>query len=152
MEAAQGDRNCEISADTGADVNAKDLANFVFRTHISVRFEQDLYGFGRAIEGWRLHPVGIARFRCGYSVPPPSGLVWPLPAANNQECAIRFMDYVIEFPFRSHTLRIDRGHEFQARFHWHFEDRGIRHVYVKPRTPELNGKVERSHRTDKEQF
>lgn len=64
---------------------------------------------------------------------------------HNQDYAIRFMDYVIEkFPFRINTIRTDRGHEFQARFHWH--------VYVKARTPQLNGKVERSHRTDKDEF
>ena len=37
-------------------------------------------------------------------------------------------------------------------FHWHVLDRGIRHVYIKPRTPRLNGKVERSHRIDAEEF
>jgi len=47
---------------------------------------------------------------------------------------------------------MDRGHEWQARFHWHVEDMGIQHVYVKPRSPQLNGKVERSHRTDQEEF
>ena len=32
--------------------------------------------------------------------------------------AIDFVDYVIEkFPFRIHTIRTDRGHEFQALFH-----------------------------------
>jgi len=31
-------------------------------------------------------------------------------------------------------------------------DQGIDHVYIKPGTPRLNGKVERSHRTDKEEF
>lgn len=36
--------------------------------------------------------------------------------------------------------------------HWHVEDRGIRHVYIKPKSPQLNGKVERSHRTDREEF
>jgi transposase InsO family protein len=72
---------------------------------------------------------------------------------HNQNCAIKFMDYVIEkFPFRISTVRTDRGHEFQARFHWHVEDQGIRHVYIKPRTPQLNGKVERSHRTDHTEF
>jgi transposase InsO family protein len=66
----------------------------------------------------------------------------------NQDCAIKFMEYVIEkFPFRISTVRTDRGHEFQARFQWHVEDQGIQHVYIKPRTPHLNGKVERSHRT-----
>jgi transposase InsO family protein len=64
-----------------------------------------------------------------------------------------FIDYVIEkFSFRFHTIRTDRGHEFQAQFHWHVEDKGIRHVYIKPRSPQLNGKVERSHRTDQEEF
>jgi transposase InsO family protein len=72
---------------------------------------------------------------------------------HNQDNAIKFIDYAIEkFPFRIHTIRTDRGHEFQALFHWHVEDRGIRHVYIKPRSPELNGKVERSHRSDQEEF
>jgi transposase InsO family protein len=72
---------------------------------------------------------------------------------HNQQSATDFIDYVIEkFPFRIHTVRTDRGHEFQARFHWHVEDKGIRHIYIKPRTPQLNGKVERSHRTDQEEF
>jgi transposase len=45
---------------------------------------------------------------------------------HNQDCAIKFIDYVIEkFPFRISTVRTDRGHEFQDRFHWHVEDRGI---------------------------
>jgi transposase InsO family protein len=59
---------------------------------------------------------------------------------------------VEKFLFRIHTVRTDRGHEFQAQFHWHVEDEGIRHIYIKPRTPQLNGKVERSHRSDKEEF
>jgi len=72
---------------------------------------------------------------------------------HTQKNAIDFTDYVIEkFPFRIHTIRTDRGHEFQAQFHWHVEDLGIRHVYIKPRSPQLNGKVERSHRTDNEEF
>jgi len=72
---------------------------------------------------------------------------------HNQSSAIDFIDYVVEkFPFRIHTIRTDRGHEFQARFHWHVEDKGMRHVYIKPRSPQLNGKVERSHRTDKDEF
>lgn len=63
------------------------------------------------------------------------------------------MDYVIEkFPFRINMVRTDRGHEFQALFHWHLADQGIQHAYVKPRSPQLNGKVERSHRTNKNEF
>ena len=36
--------------------------------------------------------------------------------------------------------------------HWHVEDHGMRHVYIKPGTPRLNGKVERSHLTDDREF
>jgi len=72
---------------------------------------------------------------------------------HNQENAISFIDEVVgKFPFRIHTVRTDRGHEFQAQFHWHVEDQGMRHVYIRARSPQLNGKVERSHRTDKEEF
>lgn len=71
---------------------------------------------------------------------------------HNQQNAIDFIDYVInKFPFRIQTVRTDNGHEFQSKFHWHVEDQGIRHVYIKPGTPRLNGKVERSHRTDKKE-
>ena len=72
---------------------------------------------------------------------------------HTQANAIDFIDYVVEkFPFRIRTIRTDRGHEFQALFHWHVADLGMEHVYIKPRTPQLNGKVERSHRTDKDEF
>ena len=72
---------------------------------------------------------------------------------HTQQNAIHFIDSgVNKFPFRIHTIRTDRGHEFQPLFHWHVADKGMRHVYIKPRTPQLNGKVERSHRTDKQEF
>ena len=72
---------------------------------------------------------------------------------HTQQNAIDFVDYVIaKFPFGINTARTDNGHEFQAKFHWHLEDIGIRHAYNKPRTPRLNGKVEHSHGTDQREF
>ena len=72
---------------------------------------------------------------------------------HTQKNAIDFVDCVIDkFPFRIHTIRTDRGHVFQAQFNWHVEDKGIQHTYIKPRSPQLNGKVERPHRTDKDEF
>jgi transposase InsO family protein len=44
------------------------------------------------------------------------------------------------------------GAEFQSAFHRHALDKGIGHVYFRPATPRLNGKVERSHRIDAEEF
>jgi len=51
-----------------------------------------------------------------------------------------------------HVIQTDNGAEFQSRFHWHLEALDIRHVYIRPRTPHLNGKVERSHRVDAQEF
>jgi transposase InsO family protein len=72
---------------------------------------------------------------------------------NNQEAAIQFVDHVLSrLPFRAEVIQTDNGSEFQEQFHWHILDKGINHVYIKPRTPRLNGKVERSHRIDEEEF
>ena len=73
--------------------------------------------------------------------------------ACNQNTAIRFADDVLRrLPFRVHVVQTDNGPEFQSQFHWHLEARDIRHVYIRPRTPHLNGKVERSHRVDDQEF
>jgi len=73
--------------------------------------------------------------------------------ACNQATAIRFLDEVVRrLPFRIHVLQTDNGAEFQSKFHWHAEELGLQHVYIRPRTPRLNGKVERSHRVDDQEF
>jgi transposase InsO family protein len=71
----------------------------------------------------------------------------------NQQSAIQFLDYVLaKLPFRVERIQTDNGAEFQSAFHYHVLDRGIGHVYIRPATPRLNGKVERSHRIDAEEF
>ena len=73
--------------------------------------------------------------------------------ACNQTTAIRFIDEVIRrLPFRIQVVQTDNGAEFQSHFHWHLESLDIRHAYIRPRTPHLNGKVERSHRVDDQEF
>ena len=73
--------------------------------------------------------------------------------ACNQRTAIQFLTEVRQrLPFRIHVVQTDNGAEFQSQFHWHAEGLDIRHVYIRPRTPRLNGKVERSHRVDAQEF
>jgi transposase InsO family protein len=73
--------------------------------------------------------------------------------ACNQRTAIQFIDDVLRrLPFRVLVVQTDNGAEFQSQFHWHIESQDIRHVYIRPRTPHLNGKVERSHRVDDQEF
>ena len=72
---------------------------------------------------------------------------------NNQKTAIQFIDEVLaRLPFKTECVQTDNGAEFQGAFHWHLLDRGIQHIYIAPRTPRLNGKVERSHRIDADEF
>lgn len=72
---------------------------------------------------------------------------------HNQKSAIDFINYVVDkFPFRIHTIQTDNGHEFQSKFNWHVKDLGMNHRYIKPGKPQHNGKVERSHLTDRKEF
>jgi len=73
--------------------------------------------------------------------------------ACNQRAAIQFLSEVRQrLPFRIRVIQTDNGAEFQSQFHWHAEALDIRRVYIRPRTPRLNGKVERSHRVDDQEF
>jgi len=72
---------------------------------------------------------------------------------HTQASSIDFVNHVVsKFPFRIKMIRTDNGHEFQTKFHWHIKDLGMEHAYIKLGTPRLNGKVERSHLTDKREF
>ncbi len=71
----------------------------------------------------------------------------------DQKTAIQFIDSVLsKLPFAVERVQTDNGAEFGASFHWHLLDKGVDHVKIRPRTPRLNGKVERSHRIDSEEF
>jgi transposase InsO family protein len=50
------------------------------------------------------------------------------------------------FPFPIRRLQCDKGLEFPLEFALALEAAGIRHRYIRPRRPQQNGKVERSHR------
>ncbi|MFJ5899375.1 integrase core domain-containing protein [Streptomyces sp. NPDC093064] len=55
-------------------------------------------------------------------------------------------------PFTVEQVQTDNGQELGQTFHWRLLDKGIGHVRIKPRTPRLNGKVERSQRIDSVEF
>jgi transposase InsO family protein len=67
--------------------------------------------------------------------------------------AIAFLDEVRErLPVAIQRIQTDHGNEFGTDFTWHLRDLGIAHRRIPPGCPEVNGKVERSHRTDEEEF
>jgi transposase InsO family protein len=55
-------------------------------------------------------------------------------------------------PFPIRRLQTDRGSEFPLAFRLTVEAAGCRYRYIRPRRPQQNGKVERSHRIDAESF
>ena len=67
--------------------------------------------------------------------------------------AIAFLDEVRQrLPMAIQRVQTDHGNEFGTDFTWHLRDLGIAHRRIPPGCPEVNGKVERSHRTDEEEF
>ena len=67
--------------------------------------------------------------------------------------SLDFLSQLVQaFPFPIRKLQTDRGTEFSFTFLLAVERRGIRHRYIQPRRPDQNGKVERSHRVDAEEF
>ena len=72
---------------------------------------------------------------------------------NDQKVAIQFIDHALsKLPFQVEKVQTDNGQEFGSAFYWHLLDMGIGHVKIRPRTPRVNGKVERSHRIDSDEF
>jgi len=71
----------------------------------------------------------------------------------NQQTSLEFLEEERRgLPFPIRKLQCDNGSEFPLAFKLAVEAAGIRHRYIKPRRPQQNGKVERSHRVDQEEF
>ncbi len=67
--------------------------------------------------------------------------------------AARFLDTLQQrLPFQLRALQVDGGSEFAAQFEAECQRRSIRLFVLPPRSPKLNGCVERAHRTHTEEF
>ncbi len=55
-------------------------------------------------------------------------------------------------PYRMKAIQVYGGSEFQAEFEQACKDKGIRLFVLPPRSPKLNGHVERAQRTHTEEF
>lgn len=70
---------------------------------------------------------------------------------NSVKSATAFIDEVRRrLPVAIQRITTDHGSEFGTDFTWHLHDLGITHRPIPRGSPESNGKVERSHRTDEE--
>jgi len=64
-----------------------------------------------------------------------------------------FLDAVIDrMPYAVRAIQVDGGSEFKAEFEEACREKGLRLFVLPPRSPKLNGCVERAQRTHKEEF
>jgi transposase InsO family protein len=67
--------------------------------------------------------------------------------------ATQFLDTLLHrMPFPVRALQVDGGSEFAAEFEAACQQRGLRLFVLPPRSPKLNGAVERANRTHTEEF
>lgn len=81
---------------------------------------------------------------------------WSVPTISYRATAMsasRALDALIaRTPFPIKAIQVDGGSEFMAEFEAACKERGIRLFELPPRSPKLNGRVERANRTYKEEF
>jgi transposase InsO family protein len=74
------------------------------------------------------------------------------PRKNQQTSHTFFTTLQTTLPFPIRKLQVDNGSEFPLAFALTVQQAGMGLRYITPRCPEQNGKVERSHRVDEEEF
>lgn len=65
---------------------------------------------------------------------------------------LALIEILNRLPFTPDFIQTDNGLEFQGRFHKYCEERGLRHHLIHKSTPNENAVIERSFRTDEEEF
>lgn len=71
----------------------------------------------------------------------------------SSKTAAAFLEYMEKkFPFSVRAIQIDGGSEFKKNFEQACREQGIRLFVIPPRSPKLQGYVERSNRTHREEF
>src|SRR3989338_9617181 len=65
---------------------------------------------------------------------------------------LALLEIIPRLPFKPVFLQTDNGLEFQERFKKHVEVMGIKYHYIHKNTPNENAVIERSFRTDEEEF
>jgi transposase InsO family protein/transposase-like protein len=79
-------------------------------------------------------------------------LVRKVPSPSSKQATLIFQDFQNGYHHPIHTVQTDNGSEFLKTFHVHLEAQNIKHIFIYPNSPKLNGVVERFNRTVQEEF
>lgn len=71
---------------------------------------------------------------------------------SSEEARRVFIEFVKINPTSIHTVQTDNGSEFLNVFHEYLESISIKHQFIYPRHPKINGTIERFNRTIQEEF
>lgn len=62
-----------------------------------------------------------------------------------------FREFQLKCPYLIRKVQTDNGSEFLASFHQHLKEQKINHIFIYPKSPKINGVVERFNRTVQEE-
>lgn len=79
-------------------------------------------------------------------------LVVKVSRPSSRQATKAFEDFQRGYQETIHTVQTDNGSEFLKTFHQYLEDQQLKHVFIYPNSPKLNGVVERFNRTVQEEF
>jgi len=68
------------------------------------------------------------------------------------QAKLAFQEFEKLSPHKVHTIQTDNGSEFFKSFHQYLEEQKIKHQFIYPKSPKINGVVERFNRTIQEEF
>ena len=71
---------------------------------------------------------------------------------SSKQALITFQEFQQQSPHHVHTVQTDNGSEFFKVFHKYLDEQGIKHQFIYPHSPKINGVVERFNRTLQEEF
>lgn len=71
---------------------------------------------------------------------------------SSKQALVAFKAFEKYYQEAIHTVQTDNGSEFLKTFHLYLEEKGVKHIFIYPNSPKLNGVVERFNRTIQEEF
>ena len=79
-------------------------------------------------------------------------MVRSVPSPSSKQARLVFKEFRSQYQEKIHSIQTDNGSEFLGSFHTHLEEQLIKHIFIYPNSPRLNGVVERFNRTVQEEF
>lgn len=75
-----------------------------------------------------------------------------VPTLSSKQAKLTLQEFQATYNLPVHTIQTDNGSEFLGNFHKYTQENNIKHTFIYPRSPRINGVVERFNRTIQEEF